>query len=412
MSVFNNSITDVDYRVANFLTNQDKIVFSGVNRTTYQLFSNNFYFKLVFQSDHPGLVKSAVFKDKHCVIQYLCDRHPTNCWKVLSCMFQTGIFTFSRSFLNAAIPFEIEKLKKEQVILEAQLDETTPLLQEAELAHNQTKYLLESDNAVDEALRIMVFADREAEFKNHMANAVDRTKENWMEAALAIALDFDGRLLPVANLKKYQLLKDQEQGIKYNLDAVKRSLSTLENSDMSTFVFQNEKIKINDLYFTNLRKYMFEISRKTEKLTPVDLEEFSSKIICYSNANDTVALSLDDTFSADNLLTSVINIKYYISTKSPSEKESQNSSILDSNCNEILLLIDEKIENKKYNNQLETCIGFLAASNFSITSFETQTNSLHDQFPEISLEKINDDLRRLAQARYGDAALKQLGDKN
>ncbi len=251
--------------IASFLNNQDKVILSGVNHAAFNLFSNKLYFKLVFRSDHPALVKSPVFNDKQCVIQYLCDRHPTNCWKVLSCMFQTGIFTFSRSFLSEAIPFEIEKLKKERATLQAQLNKTTPLL--------------------------------------------------------------DGT----------------ESEIKKNLDAIEKSLSTLENCDRSTFVFKNEEININTLYCRGLKRYTFEIDRKL-CTPPEKIEENTVKFL----SNELLSKS-----------------ECFLNARPRANFPSEG----------------------KYTDELDASIKYLHFDKFSIISFEIRINSILAKFPKYSFEE-------------------------
>ncbi len=407
MAIFNNSNSDVDISIITFFENKEKIVFSGVNKASYQTLTNNNYFKKLFELHHPELSTSNTFNNKKNVIQYLCDRHPTNCWKVASCVFQTGRLNFSSLFLNAAIPCEIKELIEQQAALKTQLVEVSAKFDQAKLEHEQTQHLLASNNSNREAKRTVMSMNRQAEFANFHQNIVPNLQTKLAprmptkDDALQSYLEFDGRLLPVINLATYQGLNRAKESLETSLEGVKDSLIKLQKPD---FVFNNEKNKICALLNCNLVEFILEFVKKPENLNERDIAivKSTSRLYAITINHEGRINSTMFNLACYTLRAKITN--FCVDTEA--ENQGEKNPVLKTNAKKI----DDVIEEERYANALNECLTSIAEANFSIETFTEQVECLFSSRRKAFEDKnsIRDDLRREIQARYGDEALMNL----
>ncbi len=114
MAIFIQSCPDVDVNMLSFCDDIDSFLnLSCVNKAAYVALNNNKFFKELFERHHPYLTKS-VYEFKN-----LFDCHPSNCWKVLCCVFSSNyVFKPNDSFIKDSIPFICTSLNS----LNAQLE--------------------------------------------------------------------------------------------------------------------------------------------------------------------------------------------------------------------------------------------------------------------------------------------------
>src|SRR5579871_3853206 len=105
--------------LTNYLGATDLVKYRLVRKSA-SVFLDEAKFKELFRDRHPFLCK----RDKPLEIQfkYLCDIYPSKCWKVASCVFETGNLKFCDSFINEGIKIQVKNLEDQINHLEAELE--------------------------------------------------------------------------------------------------------------------------------------------------------------------------------------------------------------------------------------------------------------------------------------------------
>ncbi len=78
MTIFPGLVSDVEPVIINNCDTNSLVQLSGVNKKLYQTFSNNKFFKNLFETQHQALFDNGNF------FKTLRSFHPSNCWKVMS----------------------------------------------------------------------------------------------------------------------------------------------------------------------------------------------------------------------------------------------------------------------------------------------------------------------------------------
>ena len=119
MTIFNQLCmpSDIELHMISFLPHEDQVTVSGVNTKAYKILSNNGYFYNLFLMKYCSFETGEKCLEKQ--LEILCNRHPSNCWKVACCFFQASRMNFSHAFFNEEIPhLEMEKSRCESRIKE------------------------------------------------------------------------------------------------------------------------------------------------------------------------------------------------------------------------------------------------------------------------------------------------------
>jgi hypothetical protein len=91
------------------------VILSGVNREACQFLSNEVYFKQRVAFAFPKYMATGF------TFPTLCETHPINCWKLLSCSSGEGVLALNETFLKARIPFFCRELESKKAHAEEQI---------------------------------------------------------------------------------------------------------------------------------------------------------------------------------------------------------------------------------------------------------------------------------------------------
>ena len=124
MTIFNNSVSDVEGVIISFCDIYRLINLSGVNRAAYHLvLSNKEFFKDLFSFQH-SILKSYASK----LFTTLRTCYSDNCYKVMCKVMKEGVFKCNTPFLKQAIPYLEEKLTSKKEQLEQKIEEEDSLV--------------------------------------------------------------------------------------------------------------------------------------------------------------------------------------------------------------------------------------------------------------------------------------------
>jgi hypothetical protein len=91
------------------------VILSGVNREACQFLSNDGYFKQCVAFAFPKLIAIGF------TFPLLCETHPINCWKFLSCASKESCLVLNNTFLKVRVPFVCSELESKKAHAKAQI---------------------------------------------------------------------------------------------------------------------------------------------------------------------------------------------------------------------------------------------------------------------------------------------------
>ncbi len=262
-----------NYIISAFLDAPNLVKFSLVNKRA-SLFLSNEKFKELFADRHPHLCKSAESLQKK--FQYLCDRYPTKCWKIASCVFETGNLNFTASvlsdgcvleinFLEGAISRAKPELKK---ICGKDYEDWDSPIHQAWLEHVKTKDVL-GDNP--EAFVDSIVQERKEEFAKILSK--NQPIENTIHEIVA----FDERLLPYANYVRYQRLEETRKELASTVDTAEIQLEGLKNPENGQPNLTQFECVLDKFFHDALKDQLIELINNQKPLTDEECKLILSK---------------------------------------------------------------------------------------------------------------------------------------
>ena len=206
MTIFNISSRDTEPLIISNLPHQDQVALSGVNKNAYQLLSNKPYFYNLFLSKYCSF--ETVEKQLEKKLAVFCNNHPSNCWKIVCCVFQASRTNFNPSFFNV----EIADLKKQKDKYESRIkgicgdfyeDPSSPIHQAWLAYQNQRSICALCEIKMGTFMQkvfypVVVKTGRLKEFEAFQESITSK------EEGEAIIGKFDERLMPFINLMNEQ----------------------------------------------------------------------------------------------------------------------------------------------------------------------------------------------------------------
>jgi hypothetical protein len=334
----------------------------------------------------------------------LCFSHPTNCWKVACCVFQTGKLNFSQSFIDEEVQLHIDGLEKEKAKIEVELEGISEEVNQAKLIHEVTKSMLaEDDNRTIEKL----IPERRDEY-NAFIQDIENRDPSFKEYIKGL-LAFDQRLSPIVNDEIYTNLKQKKDAISFELKSVDKKICHYKNlSTEESLKYRSEMgEELNDyfddltIFFKNaLETQLLAIIQKPKKLTAADIHEFLAgfqayRPLCEIQEFQLQLLRLDTPMNLLSIISvkgcmTRLSFKGHISRLKASlnQNREQNQQII-SNIDEISPMIDKELFAEYMEKYAKAPI-----SNDLIFSRDSTANKIHAQLESIPLEFIKEALTR------------------
>ncbi len=235
------------------------------------IFLSNDKFKELFADRHPQLCKSVESLQKK--FQFLCDAYPTKCWKIASCVFETGNLNFTASVLNDGYLMEIKtrdnqikeyKSELKKICGDFPYDPASPI-HLAWVEHAKTKDVLGDQPG---RFTLPILQEKKDKFGEILF------KEQPVEETFREIIAFDKRLLPYANHIRYEKMEADRSNLQWHLDIAEGSVSTVDQfTRRLEWFFQCE-----------LDVQLREMIVKQEPLTDEDCEVFLSALKIWANA--------------------------------------------------------------------------------------------------------------------------------
>ena len=242
-----------------FLSRPDLLGYRLV-RTSASIIFDEKKFKELFGDRHPDLCKSV--KPLEIQFQYLLGRYPDKCWKVASCVFETGNLKFTASLAHEGWLLEVKLLEDEISRKEPKLKKlwgdyyqhSASQCHQAWLAHTETQNALGNDA---EAFADSIVKERKLEL------AMILSKIQPVEDTFHEIIAFDERLLPYANFMRHKMLKEAGDDLFVEVRNAKVQLAWFKNPG-GLFLF---KYRLGKFFKDALKDQIVQLINKQEPLT-------------------------------------------------------------------------------------------------------------------------------------------------
>ncbi len=391
ISLINSTLPfDVEkYIISAFLDAPNLVKFSLVNKSA-SIFLSNEKFKELFAERHPHLKDSKSFVKK---VQILSESLPSNCWKIVSCVFHTGSLNFSESLVRQGCTIKVKILedKIERQTLELKRiggsdeQDSDSLIHKAAVEHEKTGLEIpsvetiiqgreEEFEAIDELTLAFIHLDSFKDLDSAI-NVFENCANKWIA--------FDNRLLPAVNSGRCKYLECYRQMVKWNLFIDETDLSEIKNSKSGTLNLSGYKQSLESFFRDAYKYWMDAILDKRGPLTEEDCNAFRAAFSLWAPVS-----------GQDDLISSAFFFLKRQTMMQPVDHNAINPHY-NSNLEKIDQVLGELCFNHLVDSYAKQPLGY-----FSITNFEEQINKLHLLYHGIALTVINDQLLKAIYSQH------------